>query len=458
MQHPPKFFLRFFRWFCHPELRDHIEGDLMELYREQFRLHGKRRADIRFVFDVLLLFRPGIIRPANNFSNANSIDMLTNYLKVGIRNILKYKAYSAINAAGLALGISATMLITLYIADELSYDRFFKDADRIYRIGSRGNFEGSAFESAVSSPPIAGALLQEVTEVEEATRFGWWRAQPMRYQNKTFIEKKLMVADSNFFQFFSFHLLSGHPGNVLKGTNKIVLTKTTAQRYFGSENPVGKILLRGEGRVATEVTGVVQDPPASSHIQFDMILSSPSWSIMQIDAWSNTFLYTYIKTNMPNGVKKKLDLITERNLGPELQRIMGVSLEQFKINGNRFGFFVQPILDIHLKSDLSSEITPPGNMQYIYVFGAVAVFVLLIACINFMNLSTARATTRAKEVGIRKSIGALRGKLIGQFLSESMIFSFASTFAALAIVGLALNSFNSFAGKNIQMDILMQPM
>ena len=174
-------------------------------------MHGKRRADIRFVFDVLLLLRPGIIRPTNNYSNANNMDMLANYLKVGIRNILKYKVYSSINAAGLALGISATMSITLYIADELSYDRFFKDSNRIYRIGSSGSFEGSAFESAVSSPPIAAAVLQEIPEVEEATRFGWWRAQPMRYESQTFIEKKILVADSNFFQFFSFHLLSGEP-------------------------------------------------------------------------------------------------------------------------------------------------------------------------------------------------------------------------------------------------------
>jgi putative ABC transport system permease protein len=457
MHHPPKLFLRFFRWFCHPELRDHIEGDLMELYREQLKLHGKRRADIKFVFDVLLLFRPGIIRPAHDFSNSINLDMLANYLKVGIRNILKQKAYSSINGAGLGLGIAASMLIMLYIADELSYDRFFKDSDRIYRIGSSGSFEGSAFRSAVSSPPIAGALLQEIPEVEEAIRFGWWRAQPMRYEGKIFIEKQLFAADSNFFQFFSFPLVSGNSGEVLRGSNKVVLTKTTAERYFGSENPVGKILLRGEGRVATEVTGVVQDPPPNSHIQFDMILSSASWPIMQIDAWSNTFLYTYLKTNEPGEVKKELDQITERSLGPELERIMGVSLDQFKSNGNSFGFFLQPMLDIHLKSDLSSEITSPGNLQYIYVFGAVAGFILLIACINFMNLSTARATTRAKEVGVRKSIGALREKLIGQFLSESMIFSFSSTFIALAIVGLVLNSFNSFVGKSIEIDVLIRP-
>jgi putative ABC transport system permease protein len=455
--HPPKIFLRFFRWFCHPSLLRHIEGDLMELYHEELELHGKRRADLKFVIDVFLLFRPGIIRPTGNFADTNHSDMVLNYLKVGIRNILKYKVYSSINAGGLAVGIAASMLIMLYIADEVSFDRFFKNSEEIYRIGSSGSFEGSAFESAVSSPPIAAAVLQEIPEGEAAIRFGWWRAQPMRYENKTFIEKQLIAADSNFFQFFSYDLVSGNPAEVLRGTNKIVLTETTARRYFGSENPVGKILTRGEGNVATEVTGVVKDPPANSHIQFDMILSSSSWSIMQIDAWSNTFLYTYVKTKSPEQVKHKLDVIAERNLGPELERIMGVSPAQFKDRGNRFGFFLQPMLDIHLRSRLSSEITPPGNIQHIYIFGAVATFILLIACINFVNLATARATTRAKEVGVRKSIGALREKLIGQFLFESMIFSFASTIVALAITGLVLNSFNSLAGKDISLDVLMQP-
>jgi len=448
----------------------------MELYSEQLSMHGKRRADFRFIIDVLLLFRPSIIRPVNSdYSNSNDMDMLANYLKVGIRNILKYKIYSSINAGGLALGISASMLIVLYIADELSYDRFLKDAERIYRIGSSGSFEGSAFESAVSSPPIAAAILQEIPEVEEATRFGWWRAQPMRlpaspshslrqskdgsqvHVDKSFIEKQLLVADSNFFQFFSFPLISGDPNTVLKGINKVVITETTARRYFGSENPIGKILLRGEVRIATEVTGVVKDPPANSHIRFDMILSSPSWNIMQVGGWSNTFLYTYIKTSSPEVVKKKFNVITEKNLGPDLERVLGVSLEEFKSSGKRFGFFIQPMLDIHLKSDLSSEMVPTGSIQYIYVFGAVAIFVLLIACINFINLSTARAATRAKEVGVRKSIGALREKLIAQFLSESMIFSFSATFIALAIVGLVLGAFNNLAGKDIQFELLTRP-
>jgi putative ABC transport system permease protein len=457
---PPKIFLRFFRWFCHPDLVDFIEGDLMELYQERLRESGKIKADAKFIVDVLLLFRPGIIKRLSDYRNSNHIDMLENYIKVGIRNILKHKVYSSINITGLAVGLAASMLIILYIADELSYDRFQEQADRIYRIGSHGRFEGDEFRQATSSAPIAEALLREVPEVESVTRFGWRRTMPLRYNDKVFNVKLMLVADSNFFRFFSFRLISGNPTTVLKGTNKVVMTEAAAKRYFGSENPVGKIILIGEDRVATEITGIVQDLPSNSHIQFDMVVSKESWSLMQNDHWSNTFLYTYVKTRPSadvSEIKKKLDVITEKHLGPELEEIMGLSPGQFKANGNQFGFFLQPLLDIHLKSDLEGEIIPQGNIQYVYIFGAVAFFILLIACINFMNLSTARSATRAKEVGVRKSVGAIRSRLIHQFLSESMIYSFIATALALACLGFVLAPFNVLAGKNIELNLFKDP-
>lgn len=455
---PPKFALYFFRWYCHPKLLRHIEGDLMELHGERVKELGKRKADIKFIVDVLQLFRPGIIKKLSNEKLINT-DMLANYLKVGFRNILRYKVYSSINIFGLAVGMAASLLIVLYIADELSYDRFLKDSDHIFRIGSSGRFEGNEFRMAVSSPPIARAMLEEIPEVTAATRLGRWKFLPMRYNDKVFIEKKAMVADSNFFQFFSFSWIAGNQENALKGTDKVVLTEATAKRFFGDENPLGKILLRGEGQAATEVTGVVS-LPSNCHLQFDMIFSGESWPYMQQGNWSNTYLYTYIKTTSPGdmqAVKGKLDVIVERNLGPELEQITGVSPEQFKASGNQFGFFLQPMLDIHLKSDLDSEITPQGNIFYIYVFGAVAAFILLIACINYMNLSTARSATRAKEVGVRKSVGAVKGRLIYQFLSESMIYSFVATILALLIISLVLAPFNELADKDITFKLLTDP-
>ena len=191
-----------------------------------------------------------------------------------------------------------------------------------------------------------------------------------------------------------------------------------------------------------------------------MVFSGETWDYMQNDHWSNTGLYTYVKTRSAadaSSVKYKLDALTEKNMGPELEAIMGISQQEFKASGNSFGFFLQPLLDIHLKSDLGSELTPNGNIQYLFIFGAIAAFILLIACINFMNLSTARSATRAKEVGVRKSIGAMRSKLMIQFLSESMIYSFISTVLALAIIGLVFPAFNTLAGKNLEFSMITQP-
>jgi putative ABC transport system permease protein len=460
-QSPPKLFVRLFRWFCRPKLHKYIEGDLIESYAENVQALGKARADLNFIIEVIQLFRPGIVRPMHVSRNLNQMDMLSNYLKVGVRNILRHKVYSAINIFGLATGMAAGLLISLYVVDEINYDKFIEGSERMYRIGSSGRFEGDVFQSAVSSAPVAEAMLREIPEVEEATRFWWLEPMPMRREDNSFIEKHLLVADSNFFQFFSFPLLSGDAETVLKGANKVVITQSTARRFFGSENAVGKILLRGLDRIATEVTGIAKDPPSNSHIKFDMILSGESVEAMKTDQWSNTFLYSYIKANptaKADAMQQKLNVMAEKNLEPELKQIMDISMEQFKANGNQFSFFLQPLHDIHLsKADLSSEMTPGGNILYVYVFAAVAIFILTIACINFMNLATARSATRAKEIGVRKSIGAFTTKLIGQFLTESMIYSTISTLLAFAIIGMALRPFSGLAGKSLTLDVLLRP-
>lgn len=459
-QNPPKLVARFFKWFCRQSLHRYIEGDLIESHVENVKSFGKRKADLRFIIEVILLFRPGIVRPLSVSLNLNQMDMIANYLKVGLRNMLKHKVYSFINIVGLATGMAAALLITIYVADELSYDKFIEGSEHMFRIGSSGTFDGDQFRSAVSSAPVAEAMLREIPEVEQATRVWKLEPMPMRRDDNSFIEKYLLVADSNFFQFFSFPLLSGSEETVLKGTNKVVITESTAKRFFGTEDAIGKILLRGPDQIATEVTGIAKDPSPNSHIKFDMILSAESIEAMKTDQWSNTFLYSYIKAApaaSADEIQEKLNAMAEKNLEPELKQIMGISMEQFKANGNQFGFFLQPLRDIHLKSDLSSEMTPGGNILYVYVFSAVAIFILLIACINFMNLATARSTTRAKEIGVRKSVGAFRSKLIGQFLSESMIYTTISTLLALAIIGIALRPFSMLSGKTLTLDGLLQP-
>lgn len=386
--------------------------------------------------------------------------MFKNYIKTALRIMSRQKAYSAINVVGLSLGIAATLLIVLYVADELSFDRFHTDADRMYRVTFFGRLEGNDFNMAVSAAPIAAAMMAEIPEVESTARFGIWRSMPIAIDDKGFTET-MLVADSNFFDFFTFPLLAGDAETVLRGPNKIVVTQSAARRYFGNENPIGKTLLSGGEKTVCEVTGVVQDPPANSHVRFDLLLSGESWRYMRDDSWTSNNLYTYFKIHPGANVaaiKAKLDAMVEKNMGRDLEKILGMTWKQFKQKGDNVGLVLQPVLDIHLRSNLTEEISANGDMQYIYIFGVIAVFLLVIACINFMNLSTARSANRAKEVGVRKSIGAIRTRLITQFLAESMIYSFLSTLVALAIIGVVIEPFNLLAGKSLSLSMLLSPL
>lgn len=375
--------------------------------------------------------------------------------------MLRQKGYSLINIIGLSVGIAATLLILIYVSNELSYDRFHQSADRIHRITFMAKLQGTEVHGANTAAPIAEAMQREIPEVEEAVRFGQWRTMPMSYDHKNFTEQNFLVADSNFFKFFSFSLIQGDPNTALKGPDKIVITEEVARRYFGDENPIGKIMLRGSERRASEVTGIAKNPPTNSHIDFDIVLSGESWDYMKQVQWTSNNLYTYVRLRpgaSSEKVKSTLDGMVIKYIGTELEKFLGMTFDQFKKQGNNVGLDLQPMLDIHLRSNLSDELNPNGSIQYLYIFGAIALFIIVIACINFMNLSTARSANRAKEVGVRKTVGAMRGKLISQFISESMLYSFFSMIFALILIGLSLNGFNLLAGKELTFDVLMTPM
>ncbi len=376
--------------------------------------------------------------------------------------MMRQKGYSAINIAGLSIGIATSLMIILYISDELSFDRFHKDANRIYRIGFEGSMQGNDFTSVQSPVPVAEALNSEVPGVENTLRFGIWRNTPVSFEDNHFTESNFLVADSNFFDFFSFPILSGDVRTAFTGTNKLVLSAAAAKRYFGNENPLGKMILMGTDKHACEVVAVAADAPANSHIQFDMILSGNTWDLFRTNkAWTAINIYTYFKA-FPNAdigvIKSQVDSMTNRYIGPELETFTGAPFAEFLKAGNSVGLFIQPLLDIHLKSNLQDELTPNGNIQYLYIFGSIALFILAVACINFMNLTTARSANRAKEVGIRKSIGALRSKLVGQFISESMLYSMISTIVAIALIGVLLPSFNTLSGKSLSLSMLNDPL
>ncbi len=387
--------------------------------------------------------------------------MLKSYFKITIRNLIKNKVYSGINILGLSLGMAASILIIIYITDELSYDKFHPQGELIYRVGMQGKMNGNEFNMALSPAPLAQGLKDEVPEVDDAIRLGAFRTMPILIEDDTYTELVMLIAEPHFFDFFGFELLKGDPKTALAGTDRIVLTEATALKYFGDADPIGQVILRGSDKRATEVTGVVADPPHNSHLDFEMILSSESWEYMKDLQWSSNNLFTYFRIHPgsnPQNVKEALDGFIQKYFGPEIEEYLGISLKAFLEQGNQFGYMMHPMQDIHLHSELDEEIKPGGSIQYLYIFGAIALFIIVIACINFMNLSTARSSNRAKEVGVRKSVGAGKGRLIGQFLSESIVYSFISGLIALVLIVLALHPFNNLSGKDLGLELFLNPL
>ncbi len=388
--------------------------------------------------------------------------MLSNYIKITLRNISKQKFYTFVNLTGLTIGIATSLLIVLYITDELSYDKFHKDADSIYRVVLNGKLGEQEFETCYSSSPLASAFVEEIPEIQSACRIAMWKDINIRFEDDTYTEKEFLLADSNFFDFFSFELVVGDPKTALKKPNSIVLTESTAKKIFGYEgsdddSPIGKILLAKSDNWALTVTGIVKDPPHNSHFHFSTILSMASWEESRSTIWVSNNLLNYIKLNKNTDwqlVEAKFPEMVRKHVGPQVQQALGISLDTFFEQGGKYGYNLQPILDIHLHSQLDGEIEAGGNMETLYLLSIIVATLIFIACINFMNLSTARYSSRAKEVGIRKSLGGSRNTLVFQFLGESIFFSFSSMFLALIILSIIMPYFNNLSGKNLLIENL----
>lgn len=438
-ENPPRLFLRFFRWFCHPELAKYIEGDLIELYHERKYTSGKGKADAKFIIDVLLLFRPGIIRPAQGNENLIHYAMLQSYFKIGWRNLLRSKSYSFINITGLAAGICSCLLIVLYINDELSYDRYHKKADRIHRLVT-GDW-------AKMPAAFAPALMTSYPHLaEQVVRF-WPLFSPakVRRDDVVFVESGGVFADANVFSVFSWPMIAGNPVNALTAANSIVLSQSMAKKYFGTQDPIGGHL-EFWGNDMT-VTGVISDIPLNSHLRFDFLISFPTLSkVMGNDLdqnWGLPTFYTYVLAQAG---------ITTSDIEAAAKQLYGTHNVDAPSPP-----ILQPITRIHLHSHLEGEYGQGGNVAYLYTLGTAAIFVMLLACINFTNLTTARAATRTKEVGIRKVLGALRRQLIGQFFSEALLMSIAALIIAITLVSLIMPAFNHLAGKAIHLGDIADP-
>jgi putative ABC transport system permease protein len=374
--------------------------------------------------------------------------MYKNYLKVALRNFWKNKAFSAINIIGLASGLAVCLLIVLYVVDELSYDKYNKNADRIYRLDADIYFNNTSAIFAVAPDPLAPTLKRDFPEIEEAVRINNQTDILVKKDNQNVQDHNAAFADSTFFKVFTIPMIHGNPETALKEPNSIVIDETTAKKYFNSTDVLGKTLVVDNTNYC-KITGVIKDIPKQSHFHFHFI--RPKTKNVN-DSWlsNNTFNYVMVRPGVTQEkLQKDVDATINNYLGKELESALHASLKDLGNKGNHFIYHATPLTDIHLHSNKSYEIEANGDITYVYIFSVIAIFILLIACVNFMNLSTARSANRAKEVGIRKVAGSLRTHLITQFLTESVLLSFFSLLLAILIAALLLPLFNQLAVKDM---------
>ncbi len=382
--------------------------------------------------------------------------MFKNYFKSAWRSFLKNKTFSFINIAGLSIGISVCFIILLYVQNELSFDRFNKNADRIVRVVFQANINGGKINESNVMPPVAQAMKNDYPEVQDATRLNVAGAPKIAYKDNVFKDDQMAFVDPNFFSIFTLPLIEGDAKTALKQPNTIVITKAIAKKYFGNEDPINKTLVFPDNKNASfKITGLIDKVPANSHFHFDLFASMTGLGEAKSDSWMGSNFFTYLLLKPGYDYKKleaKLPGMVQKYMGPQIQKEMGITLSQFRTKGNQLGFALQPLTSIHLYSHSNYELDAPGNAMYVYIFGAIAIFMLLIACINFINLSTASASKRAKEVGVRKVIGSGKSQLVFQFLTESALLVFIALLISLVLIKLALPEFNNISGKNLSFD------
>jgi len=368
--------------------------------------------------------------------------MFKNYIKVAFRSLNKNRVYAIINILGLALGLTITILVFLFVKDETSYEKHWDGYDRIYRTGIKANMMGQIMDAPVSCSPMANTFRTEFPEVETATRLKVINQEVLigHEQNKVYIEDGVR-ADSTFFKVFNYEFVHGDPNTALKEVNAIVLTEETAKKLFGDKNAMGKIV-NYDDRTDYIVKGVVKEPKGNAHFKFNFFLADHELR----NVWMNNGWHTYVKIKEGTDYEAFSEHMKQnfmKKIEPDVEQFLKITVEEFLKQGNTFEYQLQPIQEIHLYSHKDWEIRQNGNIMYVYVFIGIALLVIIIAGINFMNLSTARSGKRAKEVGVRKVTGASRKMLIVQFLTESIIQSVLALFLAFILVELFLPGFNN---------------
>ncbi len=383
--------------------------------------------------------------------------MFSNLIKHSISSFKRQSSYVIINILGLSIGIACSLLIALYVINEASYDQFNVKKDRIFRAILNGKIGGQEVTTS-SSPAIMGpTMVKEFPEIEDFLRMNGRGPTVIEYNKQTFTEEHIVEADSSFFNFFSVPVIKGDVNSLLNAPHKVVLSESTAKRIFGNENPIDKAIKIGTDTLRFIVTGVMADIPQNSHFEANLLTSFITNQRSKSPTWMNNSFSTYFLLK-PNSSYKTVDAkypeLLKKYVGPEIQQYTEISFEDFIAQGNKYRFYLQSLNDIHLDTSIQQDFKASVDPKYLKIFGSIAILIVLIAAINFMNLSTAQASRRAKEVGIKKVAGSTRSMLVAQFLSESFILSLIALIVAVIFIKVSLPFFNNLLGAKLNLSLL----
>ncbi|MEQ9298037.1 MAG: ABC transporter permease [Cyclobacteriaceae bacterium] len=452
---PPSSAYRLLQWYCNTALLEEIEGDLYEAFLDDYERHGLKIAQRKYSWRVIQFIKPFTLK---RDIHSNNFPMVKNNIIIAYRSLVKKMGYTLVNIFGLSIGLACCMMILIYVDHETSYDAF-QDED-VYRIALNRKYPDREVNYTVMPHSIPPQLAEDFPYVEQQGRlippFG---NTTVRYEDQFYDEEFFSFADSTLFDVVKFDFVMGDPTTALKDNNTVVVSESIATKYFKGDDPMGKTLETNNGNWT--VTGVFRDYPQKSHFRADLIGSMQTFPFFNDPSWASFSAMAYIKlrpgTN-PKTLEEAFPTFVKKYAAGQIQQMTGQTYDEYIAAGNGYIYTLQPIRDIHLHSNLEGELKSNGSISYVYIFVSVAIFIMLIACINFMNLSTARSTERAKEVGIRKVLGSLKSQLITQFLTESILLSLASFLVALILVVLAIPAFAELADRLLTLDLLTEPL
>lgn len=453
---PPRFALRFFRWFCNDHLSDAVLGDMLELYERRVKKSGKRKADLLFFWNVITFLQPFAFRNKNQFKTVNNLAMLHNYFIVTWRSMMRQKMYTLIKLGGFALGLATCFVIFLFIRNELSFDASVPQ--HTYRVYN--DYRGPDGGSGTSFPASMASIIKaDFPEIENSARlipYQWYNAGDNLFRRDDQVdnafEEGFAYADQALLEILNIPMVYGRQENALAKPNSIVIAKSIADKYFPGTDPTGKLIVLNEDKAKPfTIGGVMDDFPPNSHIRYNFFITLTNvefWDGEQTSwcCW-NYNVYVRIRPDAnPADLENKMLAVRDKHYVGFLKQAGNAAAEDVR----KYHYFkLQPVKDIYLKSAGIDDVLQHGDIRYIWLFGGVAVFILLLACINFINLSTARSANRAKEVGVRKVVGSVRGYIVNQFLTESLFYSFLSFVIAILLAWISLPYFNQLAGKTL---------